>query len=74
MKEGTIITLDNEKQYIIVKRIAYLEKQYCLLLSLTEPKETEIVEEQTGKNVVQYVAIKSKEEYKKVFQQMQEEL
>ena len=45
MKEGTIITLDNEKQYIIVKRIAYLEKQYCLLLSLTEPKETEIVEE-----------------------------
>lgn len=74
MKEGTIVTLDNEKQYIIVKRIFYLEKKYCLLLSLTEPKETEIVEEQTDNNIFQYIALKSEVEYRQVFQKIQEEL
>ncbi|MEE0682929.1 MAG: hypothetical protein UC703_00805 [Bacilli bacterium] len=74
LEEGLIITLDNHKQYIIVKMVEWKNQEYYYLLSTQKPIENLIVKGTVHNNVMNFQTISDSEEFATVMNMFQQAL
>ena len=74
LKEGLIITLDNHKQYIIVKMVEWKNQEYYYLLSTQKPIENLIVKGNVHNNGMNFQTISDSEEFATVMNMFQQVL
>ena len=74
LEEGLIITLDNHKQYIIVKMVEWKNQEYYYLLSIQKPIENLIVKGNVHNNGMNFQTISDSEEFATVMNMFQQAL
>lgn len=74
LEEGLIITLDNQKQYIVVKGIEWKKQEYYYLLSVHKPLENLIVKGNVHNNGMNFQTISDSEEFATVMNMFQQVL
>lgn len=74
LEEGLIITLDNHKQYIIVKMVEWKNQEYYYLLSTQKPIENLIVKGTVHNNGMNFQTISDSEEFATVMNMFQQAL
>lgn len=74
LEEGLIITLDNHKQYIIVKMVEWKNQEYYYLLSTQKPIENLIVKGNVHNNGMNFQTISDSEEFATVMNMFQQAL
>lgn len=74
LEEGLIITLDNHKQYIIVKMVEWKNQEYYYLLSTQKPIENLIVKGNVHNNGMNFQTISDSEEFATVMNMFQQVL
>ncbi len=74
LEEGLIITLDNQKQYIVVKGIEWKKQEYYYLLSVHKPLENLIVKGTVHNNVMNFQSVSDSSEFETVMNLFQQVL
>ena len=74
LKEGLIITLDNHKQYIIVKMVEWKNQEYYYLLSIQKPIENLIVKGNVHNNGMNFQSVSDSSEFETVMNLFQQVL
>ncbi len=74
LEEGLIITLDNHKQYIIVKMVEWKNQEYYYLLSTQKPIENLIVKGTVHNNVMNFQSVSDSSEFETVMNLFQQAL
>lgn len=74
LEEGLIITLDNHKQYIIVKMVEWKNQEYYYLLSTQKPIENLIVKGTVHNNVMNFQSVSDFSEFETVMNLFQQAL
>lgn len=74
LEEGLIITLDNHKQYIIVKMVEWKNQEYYYLLSTQKPIENLIVKGTVHNNVMNFQSVSDSSEFEIVMNLFQQVL
>ncbi len=74
LEEGLIITLDNHKQYIIVKMVEWKNQEYYYLLSTQKPIENLIVKGTVHNNVMNFQSVSDSSEFETVMNLFQQVL
>ena len=74
LEEGLIITLDNHKQYIIVKIVEWKNQEYYYLLSTQKPIENLIVKGTVHNNVMNFQSVSDSSEFETVMNLFQQVL
>ena len=66
LEDGQIITLDNDKDYVIVKQVLYEETNYLYLMTARKPLEVLVTKLQNTGDNQKLVVVDSEEELKKI--------
>lgn len=74
LEEGLIITLDNHKQYIIVKMVEWKNQEYYYLLSIQKPIENLIVKGDVHNNGMNFQSVSDSSEFETVMNLFQQVL
>ena len=74
LEEGLIITLDNHKQYIVVKVVEWKNQEYYYLLSTQKPIENLIVKGTVHNNVMNFQSVSDSSEFETVMNLFQQVL
>ena len=74
LEEGLIITLDNHKQYIIVKMVEWKNQEYYYLLSTQKPIENLIVKGTVHNKVMNFQSVSDSSEFETVMNLFQQAL
>lgn len=74
LEEGLIITLDNHKQYIIVKMVEWKNQEYYYLLSIQKPIENLIVKGNVHNNGMNFQSVSDSSEFETVMNLFQQVL
>lgn len=74
LEEGLIITLDNHKQYIVVKMVEWKKQEYYYLLSIQKPVENLIVKGTVHNNVMNFQSVSDSFEFETVMNMFQQVL
>lgn len=74
LEEGLIITLDNHKQYIVVKMVEWKNQEYYYLLSTQKPIENLIVKGTVHNNVMNFQSVSDSSEFETVMNLFQQVL
>ena len=74
LEEGLIITLDNHKQYIIVKMVEWKKQEYYYLLSVHKPIENLIVKGNVHNNGMNFQSVSDSSEFETVMNLFQQAL
>ena len=74
LEEGLIITLDNQKQYIVVKMVEWKNQEYYYLLSTQKPIENLIVKGTVHNNVMNFQSVSDSSEFETVMNLFQQVL
>lgn len=74
LEEGLIITLDNHKQYIIVKMVEWKNQEYYYLLSIQKPIENLIVKGNVYNNGMNFQSVSDSSEFETVMNLFQQVL
>jgi len=74
LEEGLIITLDNHKQYIIVKMVEWKNQEYYYLLSTQKPIENLIVKGNVHNNGMNFQSVSDSSEFETVMNLFQQAL
>lgn len=74
LEEGLIITLDNHKQYIIVKMVEWKNQEYYYLLSIQKPIENLIVKGNVHNNGMNFQSVSDSSEFETVMNLFQQAL